>query len=309
MEIDARAARLNDFLRENPDYFEDPALQASQGATNFVKFLRHEGAVVVAKVFHDDERKQRECFALRHWQDSGLVPALLRDDAPHILITSFVPGEMLRTTPENPLWRADCHAVGHAAGRLTRVPLDEAKRREFESRFYADVPTLEIFAFRILALGRGVASRDSDFSDSFWRTSLDHIENQLPLILREKQNLYHQDAANLHVENGRFMGFFDFEMSRVGGVSMQLASCLGMLGARSETWQSFREGWEAATGLTLGLTARATASAAFQLLGWREITRYLSYDGTPGSGFPWAGPADPLWHRERFQAVAAMFGL
>ena len=42
---------------------------------------------------------------------------------------------------------------------------------------------------------------------------------------------------------------------------------------------------------------------------WREITRYMSYDGTPGSGFAWASPADPVWYRQAMDQTKALLGV
>ncbi len=83
---------------------------------------------------------------------------------------------------------------------------------------------------------------------------------------------------------------------------MQLGSALGMVEAGHAAWAFFREGWEAGTGKPLTPRDAAAAGAARQLLGWREISRYISYDGTPGTGFEWAAPADPAWYRSSFEA-------
>jgi hypothetical protein len=32
------------------------------------------------------------------------------------------------------------------------------------------------------------------------------------------------------------------------------------------------------------------------------ISRYMSYDGTPGTGFDWCEPADPSYYRDAFRA-------
>ena len=142
--------------------------------------------------------------------------------------------------------------------------------------------------------------------DHFWKENLDFIESQLEAIFSQPRVLYHQDIGNLHVKQGRFIGFFDLEMCRVGCASMQLASASGMLHGDQGGWQLFREGWQAATGSQLSLDDRKAAAAANHALHWREITRYLSYDGTPGTGFHWASPADPARYREGIETVQRM---
>ena len=71
----------------------------------------------------------------------------------------------------------------------------------------------------------------------------------------------------------------------------------------------FCQGWESATGVPLGSEDRKAVAAASHLLHWREISRYLSYDGTPGSGYDWASPADPVAYRVALQAMEKMLDI
>jgi Ser/Thr protein kinase RdoA (MazF antagonist) len=301
-------AKVDAFIAEHPEYTRDGVEQPGQGATNRVFFLRRGADLVVCKVFCEAERKERESFGLRHWRDTGLVPELIYDIDPRTIVMSHVSGTWLdvsRETDGQALWREACDQVGRAIGRLTRVLLTDADRAAFDK----DVPTLEAYLRRILNLGRSINARDPDFSNGFWRTSLDFIEGRLPCILAEPRVLYHQDVANLHVRQGRFMGFFDLEMCRVGCATMQLASSLNMLHGDKAAWEPFGEGWEAVTGRTLTPDDLRAAAAAHHLLSWRVISRYLSYDGTPGTGFAWCDPADPVRYRRSIEAVEAMIGM
>jgi hypothetical protein len=179
--------------------------------------------------------------------------------------------------------------------------LSTADRASFEARFYEKIGSLEAYLARILELGRRIQVQDPDFRDSFWRDNLDGIEVQLTRIYAQPRVLYHQDVGNLHVQSGCFVGFYDLEMCRVGCAAMQLASALSMLDGERTAWEPFHKGWEAATGEALGPEQRQAALAAYSLLQWREISRYLSYDGTPGSGYAWASPADPIRYRALIQ--------
>jgi hypothetical protein len=305
-------AKVDGFIAEHPGYTRRGVRQPGQGATNRVVFARRGHELVVFKVFCEAERKGRECFALRHWRETGLVPEMIWDADPTMIVMSYVPGVYLREAREidgDPAWRADCREVGKAIGSLTRVPLSAADRAAFESRFYEETPTLEAYLERILELGRSINARDPDFRDGFWRESLEFITAELPGILSQPRVLYHQDVGNLHVRQGRFMGFYDLEMCRVGCAAMQLASSFGMLDGDEAGWEPFCEGWEAATGSPLGPEDRSAAAAAAHLLGWREISRYLSYDGTPGSGYAWASPADPVVYRKSIEAMESMIGV
>ncbi|MBN1809553.1 MAG: aminoglycoside phosphotransferase family protein, partial [Planctomycetes bacterium] len=298
-------ARVEAFIADHQDAITlEGVRQPGQGATNRVFFARRGDDLVVFKVFCERERKERECFALRHWGRTGLVPGLLWDAGPDMIVTTHVPGDWLwrvRDIEGEQAWSEASREAGRAVGALTRVPLTSRDSARFESRFYADHPTLESYFARILELGRAVHARDPDFCDGFWKTSLDFIEETIPSILAQPRVLYHQDVANFHVQRGRFSGFFDLEMCRVGCEAMQLGSALEMIAAGHAAWPPFREGWEAGAGKPLSPQGAAAAGAAGQLLGWREITRYLSYDGRPGSGFEWAGPADPRRYRTSFE--------
>lgn len=302
-------ARVDAFVAEHPSYSRRDVAQPKQGATNRVIFARCGDGRVVFKVFCEAERKQRECFGLRHWRETGLVPELIRDVDARTIVMSRVPGVDLREAREvdgEAAWRQGCRESGRAVGLLTRVDLPAAERAVFEARFYGGIGTLEAYLGRILELGRSIHARDPDFSGSFWKKSLAFIEGQLDGIFRQRRVLYHQDVGNLHVQQGRFMGFFDLEMCRVGCAAMQLGASLGMLRGDEAGWEAFRAGWEGATGAGLGRDERRAAAAAHHLLHWREISRYLSYDGTPGTGYAWASPADPVARREAIEATEAM---
>ena len=283
--------------------------QPGQGATNRVVFARDNRERLVFKVFCQRERKQRERFAFRHWQPTGLIPRLIADVDEITILISHLPGGYLhesRHTNPAPLFRRACYETGRAVGTLTRVPLSAADRAEFESRFYDQLGPLETYLSRILELGRGIQARDPGFQDVFWRDNLDRIEEQLPRLYTQPRVLYHQDVSNLHVHEGHFVGFFDLEMCRVGCAEMQLASALGMLGGEQTAWEPFRAGWEDAFGESLDADQRRLTLAAYSLLQWRVISRYLSYDGTPGSGYAWADPADPARYRALIRAAQTL---
>jgi Ser/Thr protein kinase RdoA (MazF antagonist) len=304
--------KVDAFIAEHPDYTRQGVEQPGQGATNRVVFARRGDDQVVFKVFCQAERKERECYALRHWRETGLVPELLADIDDTMIVMSHVPGVYLgqaRQVDDTATWHSACRETGRAVGSLTRVPLSTAQRAAFESRFYDGLGTLEAYLGRILDLGASIQARDPDFQDQFWRDSLDFIQAQLAGILAQPRVLYHQDPANLHVQQGRFMGFFDLEMCRVGCAAMQLASAVGMLEGETAEWKPFREGWETATGRSLGPGDLQATLAANYLLHWREISRYLSYDGTPGSGYAWASPAAPIRYRRTIGAMSRMMGI
>jgi hypothetical protein len=296
-------ARVDTYIAQNPEYSHEGVPQPGQGSTNRVLFCRRGDETVVFKVFCQPERKQRELFAYRHWQPTGLIPTLIADVDEITILTTFLDGVYLHQARGEPSYDRACYETGRAAGTLTQVPLSAAGCADFEARFYDGLGPLKAYLARIVELGRGIQARDPDFEDPTWRDNLDLIESQLSRLYAQPRVLYHQDASNLHVLDGRFIGFFDLEMCRVGCAAMQLASTLIIAVRDPSIWSPFRAGWEAATGAPLGSEQRRAALAGYSLLQWREISRYLSYDGTPGTGCSWASPADPVAYRASIKAA------
>jgi hypothetical protein len=224
---------------------------------------------------------------------------------------SHIPGMYLSQSAEregHAVWRSACREAGRAIGLLTRTPLAPAQRAHCEAAFYRDCPTLEAYARRIVTLGRSIQARDPGFRDGFWKGNLDFIEAHLGALFAQPRVLYDQDVANFHVQGGRFMGFFDLEMCRAGCAAMQLGATSFLADDSDECWSLLVEGWEAGTGARLNHADLQAAAAARHLLCWREISRYLSYDGTPGTGYEWAEPADPARYRRHIEIARRRFG-
>lgn len=302
-------SRVRAYIAGHPEITLDGVEQPAQGATNRVIFARRKDDRVVFKVFCEAERKARSAFAMQHWAETGLVPRLLDDMDEITLLKSHIPGRFLMSVLEvegDQAWPGTCQAAGIAVAALGAVPLRDADRAGFEARFYGDLGSLEAYTDRILTLGRSIVTYDPDFTDHFWSGSLDTIEAALPTILAQPRALYHQDVSNLAVQGGTFRGFFDLEMCRVGCAAMQLGAAARTFPDQPGGWAHFLAGWETASGQCLTRDQRRAVAAAAQLLDWREITRFMSYDGTPGSGYAWASPADPDAYREQIKAINAL---
>jgi hypothetical protein len=240
---------------------------------------------------------------------SKLVPELIWDADPAMIVTTHIPGVSLaaaRGSISDDVWYEACRETGAAVASLMLVPMPKTDRAAFDSRFYGKLGPLESYLGKVMTLGRGVQTLDPDFQDEYWAESLDFVASQMPDILSQPRSLYHQDPGNLHIEDGRLAGFFDLEMCRIGGAAMQLAYCLGMFQNSKEGWDSFCEGWESTFEVKLELSDRLAVAAAIHLLGWRVICRYMSYDGNPGSGFDWASPADPAYWRQAIEEAEDM---
>ncbi len=317
---DAALARADAFIAAHPEISREGVPQTAQGSTNRViraGYVDGHGEEttdgrVVLKVFCTRERKAREIFGLQHWAATSLVPRLLHDVDETMIVVSHIPGHYLSDSREvegETAWRAACRSTGQAIASLTLVPLSNSSRTGFEARFYEGLGTLESYLNQVMQLGRGITRRDLDFRDAFWTRDLDFVTAQLDTIFTQPRVLYHQDVSNLHVRDGRFMGCFDLEMCRVGCAAMQLGAAAHMFLRQPEGWPDFLSGWETTYGASLSPQAQRAAGAAAHLLAWREISRYLSYDGTPGSGYSWAEPADPADYRRKIERLDAMLGI
>ncbi len=303
-------AKFEAYRAQHPQYnLADE--QPHQGATNRVLFAQYDDELTVFKIFCEAERKHRECFAYKHWQSTGLIPRLIDDEDPEMIVTTHIPGVQtllaLRETLDEDQWYEACHAFGVAVASLISVPLAADQQAAFESQFYGNLGSLEQYLGTIVELAQGVHKRDADFQDAYWSKSLNFIQSQLPTIYAQPRTLYHQDPGNHSFYAQRFSGFFDLEMCRVGGTAMQLAYCAVMFGASQTAWQHFVSGWESAIASELGAIDNQAIAAAVHLMCWRIITRYMSYDGTPGSGFAWADAADPDYFRKQIDDIEAMF--
>jgi len=93
-------AKVDAYIAAHPGYTRQGVEQPKQGATNRVIYARRDHELVVFKVFCEVERKERECFALRHWQETGLVPELIWDADPRMIVTSHLPGVSLPAARE-----------------------------------------------------------------------------------------------------------------------------------------------------------------------------------------------------------------
>jgi hypothetical protein len=301
-------ARADAFIATHPEYSRNDVPPPTGGHTNKIVFARRGSDLVVFKIFCEDERKERECFGMRHWQSTGLVPELICECDASMIVMSFVQGTNLthlRKIEGDEYWHSACRAVGHAIASLALTPLSAAAKCEFESRFYGR-QSLRGYLTQILSLGRKIHERDPDFKDDYWKQSLDFMESQIDVMLAEPSTLYHQDVSNFYVRNGRFQRFFDLEMCRVGTPMMQLGSSLLMMSERRDGWSQFKAGWQDALGRPLASRELRAAVGFNSVMQWRVISRYMSYDGTPGTGFAWASPADPDRTRKKLEDVREM---
>src|SRR4051812_5767752 len=131
---------VEQFIAEHPDYEISEDQSGGNSATNYV-ILGHRGSEqVVFKYFCEDERKEREVYALRHFSQTGLVPTLLVESGPRLIVQSRIPGHGLpnpgdpRVSTIDPSLAGD--SLGQATAGLLSVPFAMQEAQEYERRFY-----------------------------------------------------------------------------------------------------------------------------------------------------------------------------
>ena len=273
----AAMAKVDAFIAEHAEYTREGLKQSVKGNTNQVVFAYRGDEPVVFKVFCTDERKERECFALRHWHTTGLVPDLIWDADPNMIIMSHVPGTFLgRGDVTDAEVVAGCFETGKAFGTLANVPWSQADQAILDSPLCGAWAHFDEEFEVVMKRSRETHVKNPVFSNDFWKESLEFMDVQGDTLLSQPRFLCHQDAVHFHFESGHFMGFFDLEMCFVGGEAMQLGFILrsldGVWRNSKKRWLSFRKGWETATHRTLNQADLQAAVAAHQWRCWDQIT-------------------------------------
>jgi hypothetical protein len=267
---------VEQFIVHHPEFSVSADQSGSEGNTNYVIFGQRNKEPVIFKYFCEDERKEREVYALHHFASTGIVPSLLTDVSNRLIVQSRIPGGWL-PNPDNPAYatvdpqRAG-HTLGTAAAKLTCVPLSTQGARDFEGCYY-DGLVLENYFRNILDASWLIHKNVAAYDTRRFADSLATIEANLPYLLGQKRILYHQDAMNMHFQESRFTGFFDLEMCRVGTEAMQVGS-LWYFFAIHDNWNAFAQGFSAVTHRTLDEEDFAAAQAFAHFLVWRYISRY-----------------------------------
>lgn len=271
------------FIQEHPDYTIAADQSRSLSNTNYVIFGQRGEEPVVFKYFCRDERKERELFALRHFAATGVVPHLLAEDGPRLLVISHIPGDWLPDARETTVADADRALAGRTLGqtvaKLMTTPLSATAAHTFESRFY-DGESLTTYLQNILQASWAIHRQIDCYHAPIFGQSLATIEANLPYILGQPRLLYHQDALNVHFLDYRCSGFFDLEMCRVGTASMQIGSLWWLL-VTQKLWDDFAQGVAEVTGRALSAEDFAASRAFAHFLVWRYIADYGDWHGTP----------------------------
>lgn len=293
------------YVQQHPQYTIDADQAGSQSVTNYVIFGRHiaqsgdrqrgdgqhvdrqpsDEQRVIFKYFCRDERKQRELFGLRHFAATGIVPQLLEDVGPRLIVVSHIEGNFLHgpEVDEAAFQAIDRQTMGYTLGqataKLVNTPLSTEAAADFESRFY-NGETLPAYFQNILQASKEIHRRVACYQDEIFAHSLATIEASLPTLLAQPRLLYHQDALNMHFVGSRFSGFFDLEMCRVGTEAMQIGS-LWRIFTTFGCWDAFAQGFSAGTGRALSQQSIAASRAFAHFMLWRSISDYGDWHGEP----------------------------
>ncbi|NKB72307.1 MAG: hypothetical protein GKR89_34955 [Candidatus Latescibacteria bacterium] len=275
---------IAELVAAHPEYAVDQDQSGSASVTNYVIFGRCGSQPAVFKYFCEDQRREREVYGLRHWADSGLVPALLGQQGRRLIVVERFPGAFL-PSPQDQGWEGldketAGSTLGQATAKLCAVPLELEAAADFEARFYGGQGLKDYFA-GIVEGGRQMQQKADAYADEIFARSLDLLESQLNYILAQPRILYHQDAANMHFVDSCFRGFFDLEMCRVGTRAMQLGSLWGVL-AICRLGSHFARGM-AAGGAALGARELEAGRAFAHFMVWRDIVRIGGWGADAGA--------------------------
>ena len=264
------------YVAKYPEYTISPDQTGSAGNTNYVIFGHRYQQPVIFKYFCEDERKEREVFAMHHFARTGLVPKLLADVDTRLIIQSRIPGGWLPNPDDSSYPTIDRDIAGYSLGEATAtlisVPLTPQDANDYESRFYEGL-TLENYLRNILEASWLIHQKVTPYRAPLFAESLGTIEANLPYLLSQTRVLYHQDAMNMHFLESRFSGFFDLEMCRVGTEAMQIGS-LWYFFAIHNNWDAFAQGFAATSKRELDERDFNAAQAFAHFLVWRYISRY-----------------------------------
>ena len=272
------------FVASHPEYSIAPSQSGSQSVTNYVIFGERGTEAkeqVIFKYFCEDERKDREVYALYHFASTGVVPRLLFESGPRLIVQSYVPGRWIIDQNGSAHNNLDANHIGYTLGlataRLLAVPLSPQAAHEFESTFYDGMP-LEAYLGDILSASRHIHQNVHAYAGELFGASLNSIELYVGYILAQPRLLYHQDALNMHSVGSDFAGFFDLEMCRVGTAAMQIGS-LWHIFATYNNWLAFAQGFADQSGRQFRERDFQAGQAFAHFLVWRYISRSGRWHG------------------------------
>ena len=284
MQSDAAIAA---FTSGHPECGVDTDQPAYRGGTNRVTFGRVGDRLIVFKYFVTPDRYANELACLRHIGPTGLVPEVLATSE-RLIVMSRLAGTGLHTVspPDAP---ALSEQIGRALGRLGRLALPEPAASSGYSP--ARDFTAILWGRDVHAALRAYIDRSRNVLDvlprdlvPFFGASLDLVESHADWVAAQRPILFHEDVHNLTVAGGRFVGFYDLEMCRLGTEAMQLGVALRLCAAGPLSWPRLLGGYERQTGRQLDPRDATAALAMHHFYHWIRICRWGLWDGSASAG-------------------------
>lgn len=279
---------LEEFVRHHPHYSIDVDQPVARGGTNLVTFGHAGKQPVVFKYFIRPYRWTHEYFCLRHFAQTGYVPQVLQVVPEELIVMTRLPDSLVGAAalPEK---AKVSYEIGQAVATVVQWPLPTAENRPLiQSEF-------EQFAWRS---DLGELMRDSlarcwriqeqvlAYQTPFFTESLTFAEQQIDFIDQQPRILFHEDIPNFCVAQGRFQGFYDLEMVRIGTEALQLGVALDLCrnqqsGEEWMGWSDFLQGYQATTGRTLSTTDFQALLAMNHFYYHIRLCRWGKWDGDP----------------------------
>jgi hypothetical protein len=287
-ELRARAVRdLPRLADRHPDL--QVAIDAAYVGTNWTAFGTLRGSAVVVKHFAQRERWLNEVACLRHLAASGTVPRVLDGDCEPFLVAERLVGEdaaagYRAAHAAGTGLEALSEAIGAALAAVVMTPLPVSGPGYCPVRDFAVIPWSpdpHAMLVRYLQSCQRIVHVLPSYAAGIFATSLALLSAQLPTIGQRRRCLYHEDISNLTINHGRFSGFFDLEMCRLGTDLMQLGIGLQCCGPGRLAWPQFRRAFERGTGQELTCVDLQSAIAMHHFYAWIRICRWGWWDGDP----------------------------
>ena len=286
-------SRLGQLVLAHPE-LDLSAAAPVQSATNAVLYGTRAGEPVVFKLFERAHRKLQDERMLRWLAPSGVVPRLYPYDFDDVLVMEYLPGQMMyevqaqltaAATPTAlaPLYRQ----VGAALAKLVAhafTPgdnVDEWRNPHTSDPFWNT--TFETFFDEVITSSQR-ALKAHNLAQPPLQQSLANFRAARSEILDQRTFLHVDDVhgANIMVDQGKFAGIFDFEMSRLGnelyllGATLQWA-CLG----DQRQWRPMLAGYESERGTPLSRETRALVKLFAPFQNWIRFSWYWGSDEQP----------------------------
>ena len=274
---------MNEFIDKDSRYSIYDIQPDYRGGTNYITFGQFGKKEIVFKYYCTTERWVNELFCLQYFASTHLVPRVLATIEDKMIVMSRLPDEMIDSNMSSKKIVQLSFKVGEAIGSLSLVPLPQNKNTYNPAKDYKGLlweQDLSSVIKKYINIGTKASLSTNVYKDPFYLESLDLIEKQINLVKKQKSVLFHEDINNMAIYGGKFQGFYDLEMCRLGTVEMQIGVALNMCIAKKINWKSLIRGFESKTANKLKLEDHISILAMNHFYHLIRICRWGDWDGT-----------------------------